>query len=239
VKRLTAAAVVAALTAVAAASCGGGDDERAAASSIGEARLATTDPKKNGVDIRGGEERDGLVIGIPRLRPGDDLSPPPAAVAAAGAACSGTTLLPAPTNLAGIGRATLCLLNAERAARSLRPLRANARLASAARVHASDMVAKRYFAHDSQSGADFSSRIKRSGYFRGARGWTVGENLAWGTSTAAQPREIVQAWMNSPGHRANILNARFREIGVGVVVGAPNGDGAGATYATEFGTRFR
>jgi uncharacterized protein YkwD len=59
---------------------------------------------------------------------------------------------------------------------------------------------------------------------------------------AATPATIVRAWMHSPGHRANILNRRFREIGIGVASGAPVRDGAaksGATYATEFGLRRR
>jgi uncharacterized protein YkwD len=47
---------------------------------------------------------------------------------------------------------------------------------------------------------------------------------------------MVRAWMDSPGHRTNILNRRFRDIGIGIVVGTPSGPG-GATYTTDFGTR--
>jgi hypothetical protein len=80
-------------------------------------------------------------------------------------------------------------------------------------------------------------RIKRTGYIRDDRPWRVGENLAWGTGALATPGAIVRAWMNSPGHRENILNAHYREIGVGVVPGNPaRTDGAGGTYATAFGT---
>jgi hypothetical protein len=64
----------------------------------------------------------------------------------------------------------------------------------------------------------------------------LGENLAWGTGGLATPGAIMQAWMNSPGHRENILNPDFREVGIGVVAGNPAAaDGYGATYATEFG----
>jgi uncharacterized protein YkwD len=79
-------------------------------------------------------------------------------------------------------------------------------------------------------------RIKRTNYLRGARGWTLGENLAWGTGSAATPARIVSAWMHSPGHRRNILDRRYREFGIGLALGAPTG-GPGATYVNEFGRR--
>jgi uncharacterized protein YkwD len=67
----------------------------------------------------------------------------------------------------------------------------------------------------------------------------VGENIAWGSQELATPRSIVNGWMHSPGHRANILNRRFREIGIGVSRGAPEpGFDRAATYATDFGARF-
>ena len=83
--------------------------------------------------------------------------------------------------------------------------------------------------------APFAARIRKAGY----RGYTLGEDLAWGSGTLGTARAIVAAWMHSPGHRANILNGRFREIGLGVARGAPVGgqDRAG-TYVTDFGTRF-
>ena len=64
----------------------------------------------------------------------------------------------------------------------------------------------------------------------------IGENLAWGTGALATPASIMQAWMNSPGHRENILDPEYREIGIGVVAGNPStATGAGATYANAFG----
>jgi uncharacterized protein YkwD len=133
--------------------------------------------------------------------------------------------------------ATLCLINAERRARGLAPLRQDRRLAAAGRRHARDMVRARYFAHDSRSGSEFHERIVRTGYARGRRA-TLGENLAWGTGAYAAPRRIVEGWMNSPGHRANILRRDFREIGIAVVAGTPRVGRDGATYATEFGRLF-
>src|SRR5262249_55047139 len=107
--------------------------------------------------------------------------------------------------------ATLCLLNAERAARGLGPLRSNSRLARAAQGHAADMVDRGYFAH-----GNYGARIARTGWGRYRRTYTIGENLAYGTGGGATPRAIVVAWMDSAGHRANILQRRFRAIGIGI-----------------------
>ena len=133
-------------------------------------------------------------------------------------------------------RATLCLLNRERAERGLPRLRLNERLSDAADRHSRDMVRRGYFAHDSLTGASFVDRIRRTGYLRAARSWSLGENLAWGSGNRGTPEQIMRAWMNSPGHRANILTGRFREVGIGVSEGAPVRVGlAAATYTTDFG----
>ena len=66
----------------------------------------------------------------------------------------------------------------------------------------------------------------------------MGENIAWATGKLASPRAIVQSWMASAGHRANILSGSFREIGIGVAHDAPIADASpGGTYATDFGAR--
>ncbi len=133
---------------------------------------------------------------------------------------------------------TLCLLNEERTSRGLRALRVNRRLSAAASQHTNDMVRRGYFSHTSRSGSDMSDRIRRQGYLSGARSWMLGENLAWGSGGRSTPRRIVQAWMASPGHRHNILTARFREIGIGVADSAPVATSSrGATYTTTFGSR--
>jgi uncharacterized protein YkwD len=142
-------------------------------------------------------------------------------------------------SLAKINDATLCLLNRERTSRGRRKLSVNGRLAAAARAHAVDMVKRHYFDHTAPGGVSFVRRIMRRDYAQPGDGWRVGENLAWGSHDLATPRMIVRSWMNSPGHRANILNGNFREIGIGVARGAPEaGVGRAATYATEFGARF-
>jgi uncharacterized protein YkwD len=129
---------------------------------------------------------------------------------------------------------TICLINAERSAHGLRVLKLDAKLDRASRRHSADMVAQRYFAHDSRSGARFSARIARTGWMNGRGRWSVGENLAWGSGTQATPASIVAAWMRSADHRHNILSPRFRVIGIGIVRGTPVGTD-GATYTTDFG----
>ena len=154
------------------------------------------------------------------------------------AACEHAETRPGAASEAVLAKSTVCLVNRQRARRGLRKLRVNARLSRAAYQHTVDMVKRNYFSHTSKSGADIVDRLSRTGYMRGARSWTVGENLAWGAGTRSPPREIVAAWMNSPGHRANILQRRFREIGIGVVFQAPRATSAvSATYTTTFGTR--
>ena len=161
------------------------------------------------------------------------------APASAAKRCPGADSEAGQVSYAQLGRATLCLLNRERTSRGLKALRANKRLALAARRHADDMVRHSYFAHNSRSGAKFTSRIVKAGYLRGASDWLVAENLAWGAGSGSTPRWIVRTWMNSPGHRANILTRRFRDLGTGVTPGAPVGqrDAVEATFVHEFGVR--
>jgi uncharacterized protein YkwD len=132
---------------------------------------------------------------------------------------------------------TLCLLNAERRAHGLQPLRQDRKLGRAARRHSRDMVAYGYFAHESRSGAPFSARIASTGWMRSRHDWILGENLAWGSGDRATPQAIVAAWMASPGHSENILKAKFRVIGIGLASGVPIANGGiGATYTTDLGS---
>jgi len=149
--------------------------------------------------------------------------------------CAGAYVHPTAATVAAAQSAALCLVNAERRSRGLRPLRSNARLIAAARDHSRDMVRRRYFEHGA-----FVGRILAHGYAGGRQVWALGENLAWGTGDLGIPVAVVDAWMHSPGHRANILNAGFRDGGVGVASGVPiagAGRLGGATYTLDFGTR--
>ena len=162
------------------------------------------------------------------------------AASSAHAACPGADAMPSSANAAKVRRATLCLLNVQRRAHGLRKLRENGRLRDAAGGYSRLMVSQGFFAHVSPSGSTLESRVGGTHYLDGARSWSIGENIAWGTGPLGTPRQIVKAWMHSPGHRENILNGTYRDIGIGIATGAPIPAGAaanGATYTTDFGYR--
>ncbi|MFH8283372.1 CAP domain-containing protein [Streptomyces antibioticus] len=123
--------------------------------------------------------------------------------------------------LARTAAEVVALTNRERAAAGLRPLAVDARLTTAAQAHCADMVARRFYSHTSPEGGQPWDRTAAAG----SPLRTVGENIACGQRTAA---EVVEGWMNSPGHRANILKPAFTHIGVGFAGGGPSG-----TYWTQ------
>ncbi len=103
----------------------------------------------------------------------------------------------------------VALVNQERAKVGCPALTVNAKLTSAAVNHSKDMAAHANMSHTGSDGSDPGERITRAGYT-----WmTYGENVAYGYST---PEQVMTGWMNSPGHRENILNCAFKEIGVGL-----------------------
>jgi uncharacterized protein YkwD len=156
--------------------------------------------------------------------------------ASAAGACDGSRASAGTVGKRVLVRATLCLLNAERARRHLGPLRLNRELSAAARGHSRAMVERHFFSHTSPDGTTFVERIRRTGYLADARGWSVGENIAYGSGRLSTPRAIAGAWMKSPGHRANILSTSYRSIGIGIATGTPAGEDGG-TYTTDFGRR--
>jgi hypothetical protein len=100
------------------------------------------------------------------------------------------------------------------------------------------MVDHKYFAHDSLDGRDVVARLREVRYIPARGEWVIGENLVWGSGALATPRALVNAWMNSPPHRQNLLAVDFREVGLGVVFGTPSRDAPdGVTVTTDFGTR--
>ena len=103
--------------------------------------------------------------------------------------------------------------NIERAKAGLSPLKENAELDISSDVKAKDMLNRQYFAHESPSGIGVADLAEEEGYDY----ILIGENLALGNFKDDQA--LVQAWMDSPGHRANILNPKYRDIGVGVIKG--------------------
>jgi uncharacterized protein YkwD len=134
----------------------------------------------------------------------------------------------------------LAELNAIRHEHGLVPLRSSSSLAAAARQHSVEMATSGYFSHTSANGTTFDKRIARF-YPMGRYGfWSVGENLLW-SSPDVDPAGALRMWMNSPEHKANILNAKWRQIGVSAIhVESAPGVYAGAPVTiitTDFGVR--
>ena len=90
----------------------------------------------------------------------------------------------------------------------------------------------------SLDGDTFVDRIIGAGYTKRAAAWTLGEYLAWGTGDLSTPIGIMNAWMNSAGHKTNILKKAYREVGIGIQLGVPSDSGVGATVTTDFGVKL-
>ncbi|GAA2475050.1 sigma-70 family RNA polymerase sigma factor [Streptomyces longisporus] len=126
----------------------------------------------------------------------------------------------------GTAAQVVALVNKERAANGCGALTEDPQLEKAAQGHSDDMAARHFFDHTNPDGLDPGQRITAAGYQ-----WsTYGENIAQGQQT---PQAVMESWMNSPGHRANILNCSFKDIGVGVH------DGSGGPWWTQdFGAKL-
>lgn len=120
------------------------------------------------------------------------------------------------------------LTNAERAKVGCGALTVNAILTSAAQAHSADMAAHNFFDHNSQDGRSPFDRITAAGY----RFSTAAENIAAGQRT---PQAVMTGWMNSPGHKANILNCALHEIGVGYATSSSST--YGVYWTQDFGTQ--
>lgn len=137
-------------------------------------------------------------------QPTTTAAPPPPTTAAP----PPPTTAPPPPPPAGAADQVVALANEARAQAGCGPLRVDARITAAAQAHSDDMAANGYFSHDSLDGRSFADRLRAAGYPSPG-----GENIAQGQRNA---QSVHQAWMNSSGHRANILNCGFTTIGVGV-----------------------
>ncbi|MDF9808816.1 RNA polymerase sigma factor (sigma-70 family) [Streptomyces sp. HB372] len=152
-------------------------------------------------------------------------TPPPPSPTTAAPAPKPEPPAPAPPAPSGTAGQVTALVNTERAKEGCGPVTVNDQLNTAAQRHSADMEAKDYFSHTSQDGRDPGDRITAAGYQ-----WsTYGENIAKGQRT---PADVMRSWMDSPGHRANILNCSFKEIGVG-----KQDSGGGPVWTQVFGAR--
>lgn len=157
------------------------------------------------------------------------------AAPAAVSASSSTT-----TSVASLESGLLQQLNSVRTDHGVSALRLNAKLAVAAEQHSREMADDGYFQHNSFDGTSFSDRIAKWYPFANYRTWVVGENLLW-SSPSLEPSGAVAMWMRSPAHRANILNPRWREIGIGAVYSTSAGGAFThlpvTIITTDFGVR--
>jgi uncharacterized protein YkwD len=153
--------------------------------------------------------------------------------------CANTELTPEAGNIEAVDAATLCLVNQERARNGELPLQPNAQLEQAAQGHSEEMISDDYFAHVAPSGLTPVQRVVATGYVPSSEvGYTLGENIAWGTLQLSTPSAIVAAWIASPEHLANILYSPYVDTAIGVSPEAPAAlaEGQpGAVYSQEFG----
>ncbi len=165
---------------------------------------------------------------------------PAPAGAGAATACPGAALHPTATNAAAVDAAILCLVDRVRAGAHLPALRANRELTAVATSQVRRMVRLDYFADVGPGTLSPLALVVGTRYPAHAASISVGQNIAWGTGSYVTPSAVVSAWMASPPHRAIILNASWRDTGIGVAAAAParlaHGQ-PGATYAMEFATR--
>ena len=139
------------------------------------------------------------------------------------------TTTSAPSGGSGTAEAqVLKLTNDERARAGCGPLRTNSALTDAAEAHAADMVDRHYFAHDSLDGRSPFDRMKAAGY----RGGAMAENIAVGYKS---PAAVVEGWMNSEGHRKNILNCTYTVIGIGYDAGQVKPEFGNGSWVQDFG----
>lgn len=157
----------------------------------------------------------------------------------ASGSCPDSGLVPSASNTDRIRVATLCLVNGIRSAHGLVALAPNSALQSVAQRYAQQMVAENFFSHISPAGVTPLTRILATGYLVPSLiGYGFGENLGWGDANLQTPAGIVQGWVGSPTHFANMVNPSFRDTGFGVTPATPlvlSANGDGATYVEEFG----
>lgn len=130
-------------------------------------------------------------------------------------------------------RTMLCLVNYARTRSGVPVLAKSAPLMRAAARKAQDIVRCEDFSHTA-CGSPFDQRIRETGYVYS----TAGENIAWGSGSYGSPRQTMLGWLNSTGHRANLLSRAFRDQGVGMVKATFEGWTGAEIWVDDFATRM-
>ena len=163
-----------------------------------------------------------------------------AAVPSAAPAAPAAAAAPRLTTVKTLEVGVLKQINQLRRRQGLVALRLAVPLSAAAAGHSRAMLTRGFFAHESADGTSFFQRVRRYYGPQGYGTWAIGENLLW-SSPDIGPARAVQVWLASPGHRENLLAARWREIGLSAMhsTAAPGTfNGAAATVLTaDFGVR--
>jgi uncharacterized protein YkwD len=133
--------------------------------------------------------------------------------------------------------ALLYRINQVRADHHLAPVYPSVSLQQAASHHSDDMLVRDYFAHTSPTGSTVYTRIVKSGFVSGYA-WLGGETLAWGTGTLATPLATVNAWLNSPEHRAIMLSPQFHWVGISRTCGTYQGHTGACVWTADWVKRW-
>jgi len=205
-----------------AAGCGAGEQQRA-----GEPETVRIEIGRSSQASDAGSEEPRADTSPPPQVPGDET-------------CEGAREATVESTQRDAEKAIRCLTNAVRREEGLAELGFDERLARAAATRSNDMARLDYFSHDGPDGGNVQRAVRRTGWIPDDRSWYLGENIGWAPEGKATPAVLMRNWLDSPTHRANILNEGFTEMGVGAIAAVPKrGVEAGATYTQVFGSTGR
>lgn len=136
-------------------------------------------------------------------------------------------------------QAVMCLIDKKRHSHGKSGLDRDRRLQRAAQNHTEYMKSHSCFSHECSGEKSILGRLQAVNYITGSLSrWAYGENIVSGEDRRGTPSAVVDAWMHSAPHRANILSGTFRDVGIGFVEGTPSSPkGDGGTYTADFGLR--
>ncbi|MGH2954259.1 MAG: CAP domain-containing protein [Solirubrobacterales bacterium] len=164
------------------------------------------------------------------------LTAGPSAPTAEASSCANAGAKPGKLSGPEARKAVRCLINEKRAKAGMGALDRDRRLQKSAQRHNKRMHGTGCFAHQCPGEGSLDTRIRNTGYLSGADRWKYAENVAWGKKKRGTPKNVVDAWMKSSGHRANILSRDFRDLGVGFDNGTPGSKRAsGGIFTVDFG----
>jgi uncharacterized protein YkwD len=161
---------------------------------------------------------------------------------AADSGCPGADKRPDEISVTDYQLSLLCVVNETRREWNRPTLSTQRNLRRAADWQSADMVEKNYFSHTAADGDTLADRLDQANFIPSSDRWRAGENLAAGRGPAGSAEEIVSGWMNSRGHRINLLDPGFSMVGIGVSRGWPGpgtSDNDALTITMDLGWRRR